>query len=121
MGKIIIVDDEKAVAEVICKFLQIKGFNALCFNYPREVLLAITEKNLQADVLVTDNDMPGIKGIELVREVKEIFPEIRVVLISGKPIDSATWRSAGCDHFFMKPVTFESLATTVATLLLKKG
>lgn len=117
MSKVLIVDDEKAVAEVICKFLQRAGLDASCFNYPREVLMLITEQKLQADVLLTDNDMPGMKGIELIQKVKEYIPGVKTILISGYPVDPEKLRSVGCDRFFLKPVGVFFLAELIPALL----
>jgi CheY-like chemotaxis protein len=77
---VLIVDDEKAVAETLSAIMKSHGF--LCKAvYSGEAALA--ESDVCPDIVVTDVMMPGISGIELAIRLRESRPDCRVLLMSG--------------------------------------
>ena len=87
MARILIVDDEPGIRQTIPRFL------------PREEMEVTTAESVEAaleqlaaqpfDVVVTDIIMPRASGIDLLREIQERYPDIKVIVITGEPtIDS---------------------------------
>jgi DNA-binding NtrC family response regulator len=62
------------------------------------------------DVVVTDQSLPGIEGTQLAREVKEVDPNARVVLVSGHGHLSGT---EACDAVLEKPVEIDQLTAVI--------
>ncbi|MBX4211453.1 MAG: response regulator [Candidatus Yanofskybacteria bacterium] len=91
--KILLVDDEEALRNLIKEVLE-EDLQAevIAVANAAEALqeLAATALTAQFDAVVTDNDMPGMKGSELASKVKQFSPQIRVVLMSGREIDKGS-------------------------------
>ncbi|MET0534059.1 MAG: ATP-binding protein [Steroidobacter sp.] len=80
--RILLVDDEKLVRESANDMLTDLGFTVIEAE-SAEAALQQLEGGLQVDILVTDHLMPGMSGVELVHAVRERWPRIRAVIVSG--------------------------------------
>lgn len=95
MYQLIIVDDEKAIAEGISALFPWNklGFEAISFTDPRIALSYIRSHG--ADVVLSDIEMPGMTGIDLCRERMYLLyfcPVIRIMIISAARFSTA-WRT----------------------------
>jgi FixJ family two-component response regulator len=102
-----VVDDEKVIAETLATILCRSGFLAKGFQDPQDVLKFAAD-GAAPDLLIADVMMPGMTGIELAIEIRQRYPECRVLLFSGKA-DTAdlleTARRQGYDfELLSKPV-----------------
>lgn len=79
--KILIVDDEADVVNSLRHFLSVRGFDALGASSAEEAL-AVLEKE-QADLVVLDIMMPGLKGTEAAKIIKAKYPSIRLIVVTG--------------------------------------
>ena len=70
------------------------------------------------DVLVVDNDLPGLSGVELVERARKMRHRHRtpIVMLSGNDCETEAWR-AGVNAFLKKPEQINELAVTIARLL----
>lgn len=81
-GMIVIVDDEKIVTSAFSALLKVEGYeNAHFFNSPKEALGFL--KNNQPDLVISDFLMPDMNGLEFLREVKKLYPEVSKILLTG--------------------------------------
>ncbi len=80
-ARILVVDDEPRVAEVLAMVLRREGHEVATLNDPRKALAAIEDDPV--DLLVTDLKMPHVDGIELMRRAREAQPDLPVVLITA--------------------------------------
>jgi len=73
------------------------------------------------DVLVVDNNLPGLSGLELVQRARKITHRRRtpIVMLSGDDYESEAWR-AGVDAFLKKPEEIADLPTTITRLLRER-
>ncbi|MEW6026755.1 MAG: response regulator, partial [Planctomycetota bacterium] len=78
---IIIVDDDPAVAECLSKFLIRQGYEVAGFSDSVTALERL--KSSHYDLLITDINMPGITGVDLIRQVKAIRPALPAIAISA--------------------------------------
>lgn len=78
--RVVVVDDDPLMLEV-CTMALAPHYQVRGFSQPDQALTFFRGKS--ADILVTDYTMPGINGLELSRQVKEMHPQIKVMLISG--------------------------------------
>jgi CheY-like chemotaxis protein len=80
-ARVLVVDDEPAIADTIAKILCLSGYTATA-QYDGDGAL---ESALIAppQLLITDVVMPGMSGIELAITVKRVFPDCRIMLFSG--------------------------------------
>jgi CheY-like chemotaxis protein len=116
---ILVVDDEPAIVEVVSDLLQSLGYQVtVCTESP--MALDIFRANPDDfDLLVSDQTMPGLTGLELAREITAIKPALPVILCTGfsRDIDADTAKRLGIKGFIMKPLAFGELARLVRSLL----
>jgi DNA-binding NtrC family response regulator len=79
--KIMIVDDEKEICEILARLMEGEGCSAHMVNYGINALEMI--RSGPPDVLFTDLKMPGMDGITLMKRAKELDPDLPVVLVTG--------------------------------------
>lgn len=73
------------------------------------------------DVVIVDNDLPGLKGLELARRVRKITHRRKtpIIMLSGDDIETEAWR-AGVNEFLQKSEDMERVASTVERLLTRR-
>lgn len=108
---ILLVDDDDAVRELTECFLQLFGHAVVCARSSREAL-AIFDPGTH-HLVVTDNSMPGMSGIEMARLMKQRSPATRILMYTGMvPQDCSTM-----DEVVQRPVDMEKLRNAVDRLL----
>ncbi len=105
MGNILIVDDEKSIRLTIKAFLEDDGHQLYTAENVATALVTLRENDI--DVVVTDIIMPRISGVDLLRRIKEIKPEIQVIVITGEPsVGTATEAMRqGAADYLIKPIS----------------
>jgi len=111
--KIMIVDDETDVEILFRQQFRKEvrdGIVELCYAFSGEAALNYLEKQHPPDVvyILSDINMPGITGLELLKTVKEKYPQIRVSMITayGDEQNFNTAMSTGAEQYFTKPIDF---------------
>ncbi len=79
--QILLVDDEQPVRRVISELLTADGHSIMSTAEPTEALALLTVEDF--DVLITDNAMPDMNGIQLAAQVKELKPGVPVIMLTG--------------------------------------
>lgn len=117
--KVFIVDDEPAVCKALKKTLQ-EHFEVAAFTNPSACLKDIEKDG--CDLLIADFKMPQMSGIELLDKVKQISPEMPVLIISGFGDIPMAVRAIkkGAFDFIQKPFSQELLLSEVKRILEKK-
>jgi len=107
--KILVIDDEVSILEVVKLGLEEAGFKIDVFSDPIEALNAFSESNY--DAVLTDINMPEMSGLEVLRRCKKINPESVVILITAySSIDSAIEAiRGGALDYIRKPFRMEEL------------
>ncbi|WP_337996024.1 ATP-binding protein [Oleispirillum naphthae] len=121
-GKVVlIVEDEDAVRVFGARALSAKGYTVL-EAADGEQAIGILQDHDEVDVLITDMVMPGMDGATLARLVRQEYPAIRVVLMSGYSEDIASDDLADSPDvlFLAKPFSLEALAEKVAEALERR-
>ena len=120
-NKILVVDDEKTVCDSIKKILSRKGYSVDNTLYADEAINKI--KNNTYDLVITDLMMPKISGMELLQIVKEHYPELEVVVVTGyASIDTAVEATKlGAADYLPKPFTPAELTEITRKALERKN
>lgn len=121
MPNVLIVDDETGYREVLSAVFSAEGYDVATAPHGRA---AVNHLNVEpVDVIVSDVRMPDMDGIELLKKVKGIDPEIGIVLMTAfGTIDTA--REAfklGADDFIQKPFNNEELKLIVRRTIEKRA
>lgn len=117
--RVMYVDDDEALVFLVERVLKRKGFSVSTFTDPRLAAAALRARPLDFDLLVTDYNMPGYSGIELLRETRLIRPDLPVALASGyvtAEIEQSAL-SVGARALIHKPNDVDELCETVQRLL----
>ncbi len=117
--RILVIDDEKYLLEVIMMGLEEEGYRVDGFSNPNEALEKFKENPY--DAVITDIRMPEISGLEVLRRCKEVSPETAVLLITAySSIDSAieAIRSNASDYI-RKPFRMKELVLRLKAALKK--
>lgn len=119
--RIILVDDEPTITLMCRKMLQRLGYQVTAFNRPEEALQAFSAQPDAFDLLVTDQVMPVIKGLQLVDACREIRRDLPVVMITGysEDVTDDICQQHGIDAFLLKPIHIKDLGMAIRNVLDK--
>ncbi len=112
-NRILVVDDDRAMRLALAESLESCGYDIVAAENGREALERF--KNGKFDLVVTDMKMPGMTGIEVLRGVKELSPEMPVILITayGTVGTAVEAMKEGAAEFIMKPFSLDDLDAVV--------
>ncbi len=119
---ILLVEDEDAVRDFTIRALTMRGYKVIDASGGEEALELIQEHEGRFDLVISDVMMPGMDGPTLIQEVRESYPEMRVLFISG--YDKGALSNHGdklenC-HFISKPFRLQDLTEKVKDVLEAK-
>ncbi|MCK9331157.1 MAG: response regulator, partial [Candidatus Cloacimonetes bacterium] len=113
---ILIAEDEKSLKELLDKMLTKLGYNVIAVENGNEALKTINQQMIKPDLLLTDIIMPDMNGVELINNLKQIFPELKVLFMSGYsniPINSNYKKYP----FIQKPFNINNIAIQIKMIL----
>jgi PAS domain S-box-containing protein len=116
---ILLVDDEKEVAEVAGDLLEVLGYRVCTVGSGREALSVYRVRGQQIDLVILDMVMPGLSGEETFAGLREINPQVKVILSSGYSIDGSARNimEQGCNGFLQKPYALRDLSRIIRAVL----
>lgn len=115
---VFIVDDELAVGGVAEYILQERGFRTELFSDPKRALQSLSGESESPSLLLTDFQMNGMNGMELIECSKRILPKLKTVLYSGNLEKAVTQRyPVTPDRILSKPFLPETLVNQIDSAL----
>jgi PAS domain S-box-containing protein len=116
---VLLVDDEEVVRDMVGEVLEQEGFEVLRAEDGSQGVARFREERDRVDVVLLDLSMPGLSGEETFRQLREIDPDVRVILSSGYDRDEARGRfgTASPAGFIQKPYRPEQLVAEIARCL----
>ena len=102
--RIAVVDDNEILVRLWRRLLEKMDCEAFITSSPEAVMRHLQSNNV--DILIADVVMPTMDGFDLVRQVKEVMPDLRIILTTGYPCDFTRIRlrlDARDVHVLMKP------------------
>jgi signal transduction histidine kinase len=116
---ILLAEDEDVIREMAQIGLESKGYKVLCSGDGASALSTYRERQDEIDLVIADMVMPRISGPELFASMKEINPDVRVIVSSGYSHDQEGKRMLqhGCLGYLQKPYNIESLNELVRSVL----
>lgn len=116
-GLIIVVDDNSDVLGFVSTFLKTKGYRTLSYDNAADALGYLRQN--RADLVLSDITMPAVSGLELLEKVRELDPEMPVILMTGfadfdNAVDAVKMRAF---DFILKPFKLEHLIRSVEKAL----
>src|ERR1700686_2656297 len=116
---VMIVDDERALVALAEETLADLGYEPVGFDSSLAALQAFRAEPNRFDLVLTDETMPDLTGTELAREIRQLRPEISIILMSGYSGTQLSERAqaAGIIHICRKPLVRRDIAEPVARAL----
>ncbi|MFQ5453758.1 MAG: PleD family two-component system response regulator [Candidatus Zixiibacteriota bacterium] len=119
-AKILVIDDELEITEIVKTFLTEYGYQVLCENSAEKAIKKA--KEFKPNIILLDIMMPGIDGYSICQELKKDpeFASIPVIFLTGKDRSDDMGRSfkSGGDMFIKKPFSCERLLEIVNIVLI---
>ena len=119
--RVLLVDDEEDFVETLAQRLEVRDFEVATALSGAEALERLEEREI--DVVILDLQMPGVDGIQVLRQIKERKPLIEVIMLTGH----ATVQTAidgmklGAFDFLTKPTETEDLLEKIARAFGRKS
>ena len=115
-GRILVVDDDPTVADVVSRYLVRDGHEVVCVADGPAALRAAAER--PPDLVVLDLMLPGIDGLEVCRRLRDRWPVPIVMLTAlGEETDRLVGLEMGADDYVTKPFSPRELALRVRSVL----
>ena len=119
--RVVILEDDPLVCELIREILSEEGFTDL-YSASNGVDGLELIRRTCPKLLITDIVMPEKDGVSVIRELKDEFPDLKIIAISGGGFNSPRYylkiaKQVGCDRIIQKPVSEEELLQAVNKLL----
>ena len=117
---ILVVDDEPAIRDLLAEGLKQQGYHCDVASNGQEALDHLRRQ--QFSLVLSDIDMPSMDGVRLLQNVKEVHPDIEVVMITGVVDVEVALRAMrmGANDYLTKPFNLEEVRLTVEKALEKR-
>lgn len=117
LSNLLVVDDEATIGKLLATILQNCGYNCLAVDSVLEARQVLRE--IPVDLVLTDRDMPGENGLDLIRFIKKQYPDIGVIMVTV--IDDISQArevlDLGVYGYITKPFTHNQVLITVENAL----
>ena len=109
--RVLVIDDEIAIANLLEEFLGGYGAQVTAFNSPAAAWQVFEQQPEQFDVVITDEAMPGLSGMHLAQRMLRLKPELPIILCTGysEHVTPDSAAQAGLAGFIYKPVELNAL------------
>ncbi len=119
-GRILVIDDESIVRKSCSRTLSPEGYEVKVSQSGVEALKMLEEESF--DLVLTDLKMPDIDGIEVLKKIKERWPQTEVIIITGyQTVDTAVKSiKLGAFDYIEKPFTPDALVAAVGNAMASR-
>jgi signal transduction histidine kinase/CheY-like chemotaxis protein len=115
----LLVDDEFAITHLASRFLPQYGIQLETENNSVKAWERFSEGGEEFDLLITDQLMPGLTGMELIGRMRKMRPEMPIILCTGysESVSAEQARDLGVRELLLKPFDFRQMATLIQKLV----
>jgi len=120
--RILLVDDEPPLVESLQNMLGKMGYDVTGVMSSKEALDVFKARSDEIDLVITDQTMPGMTGVDIVKEMIRIQPRVPFIMMTGfsETVSEKESESLGIDAFVMKPISTRTMAATIRRVLDRK-
>ncbi|HOO78436.1 MAG TPA: response regulator [bacterium] len=118
--KILVIDDEQDIRDVLSEYFNLKGFLVEAVSDGKEGLKRMEE--FTPNIILLDYAMPRATGLDLFPKFREMFPYVKVVVITGRGTEAVAVRALkmGIDDYITKPFDLDVVGRAVDYYLRKQ-
>jgi two-component system response regulator PilR (NtrC family) len=116
-GKILIIDDEDSIREYLSMMLEREGYEVHSSENGKKALKLSSQESF--DVVITDIQLPGMSGLDILGSMRESDPSVPVIIITGHASQESAIEALniGAFYYLLKPVSNEELKQVVRNAL----
>ncbi len=116
-GRVLVVDDEDSIREYLSMMLEREGYEVVSSSNGKKAAKQCSQEAF--DVIVTDIQLPGLTGIELLSSLHESDPTVPVIIVTGHASQESAIEALnlGAFYYLLKPVSNEELKQVVRNAL----
>ena len=120
MSSILVVDDELSMREFLRILLEKEGYRVTLAAEGKSALQLAEQHAF--DLMISDIRMPGMNGLELLARLKDIQPDVGVIMITAfaSPDDAVTAMKCGAFDYITKPFNVDEIKRVVRAVLKKR-
>lgn len=114
--RILLVDDNVALLNALARLLRSPEYDVLKANSASQAWEVLAQYPDGIDVIISDNEMPGERGIDFLKSVKQLYPRVIRIMLTGKPTIRDVQSSVNeCEvfRFYTKPWNADELQAGV--------
>jgi len=114
--KILLIDDDEWIRDAMTLFFEAEGCQIMALETAEEALVEIHRQNY--GIVICDYKLPGIDGLQLLKEVQKAKPGIKMILITAYKTDAlvSEAKQMGIHDFISKPFTSETIEESLSRL-----
>jgi len=114
--KVLVVDDDRRMVKTICDILSIKGYEPMAANTGEEAVEKV--RIAPPDCVLMDVRMPGMSGVETMKMIKEISPDLPVILMSAYATEETEReaKASGAYSVLTKPIDLQMVLSFLSLL-----
>jgi two-component system cell cycle sensor histidine kinase/response regulator CckA len=118
--RLLVIDDEAGLLAVLKNTLEAIGFQVSTAASGLEAISLLEKPDAKFDVILTDWIMPILSGPDLIKRLRALAPESKIVVVTGSAdVEGAPVRDSGIDGVLLKPYTTETLLAAISAALGK--
>ena len=114
MARVLVVEDDSFLAELICECLNLGAHDAMCAETGAEAMNLLGSE--QFDVILLDWQLPDMEGIDILRKYREGSGSAKVVMLTGMRGKKDEILELGADRFLAKPFRVEQVLEVMAEI-----
>ncbi len=118
-ARVLVIDDESLLAELAANVLRKAGYEVEAFTDPTAALSRVKRDPEGFDLIITDQTMPGMTGLELIEQVRPLTPDVPIIICTGyaPEVEKGGAASLGINKVLRKPYSPQDLAKLVREAL----
>lgn len=119
-ARILIVDDEEAIARFMEELFEDRGGKVTVMTDSQAALALFKQEPTAFDLIITDQTMPQLTGVELAQKILAVRPELPIILSTGysDQVDEVKAKTLGIRGYITKPVEVDTLFNMVQSLIV---
>lgn len=117
--RILFLDDEVLLSELGKQLLEKLGYCVEAFTSSLEALDTFRSRPGEFDLIITDQTMPGMTGLQITAEIRKLNPRIPVILCTGfsESVDEGNFKDKGVDSYIVKPIVKREISRIIREVL----
>lgn len=120
-SKVLVIDDDSGVRGFLENFLKAKGYNNVLAESTGEGGIRAVEEEADVKLVLLDVILPDMSGIDVLRKIKDVNKEIKVIMVTGHPDEAMVKEAvkAGAHDYIIKPFNMFYLELVLLTKLIQ--